>query len=369
MIGRLKAIAAALFLIASLSATSAMAQAGSEDNTGVRSEDNMGVMTEDGVRTTQPPRGGQSNIGGSAGAGSAGRGGPGSGSAAAEGITNDLFGAALAKEPLVPAAQNPLLGRWRSIGADAGTDLSAIGPLGEMSTGLLAGGCQSMFGRMVVFGPSTFERVTPDGHTQVLHNVEYHGRGATIAVLARGTGVQPTVLRLSDLNHATSALGCVLQRDTTSAGASGVRLASASAPRLAAGEAYLRTTIGASGPGGFNPLANAHVWITREDPAAALAKAGYPGASRGSSATILAANCGTPIACNRIFYQIGGSAIQTFKPGPDGLGSSEPLAAGSYYVIAIAPYQAKAIVWAVPIALRPGANSLKLDQNNGRIVR
>jgi len=385
MTSRLNGIAAALVLAGSLSAAAALAQSGSEDNTGVRSEDNMGVMTEDGVRTTQQSSGNHNISGGSGGSGVVSRGGPGSGSAAAIGLTNELFGGALANEPLVPAAQNPLLGRWRTVGANPGMDLSSIGPLGSMSTGMLAGGCEDMFGKVAVFGPTSFERVTPDGRTHVLRHVEYHGRGATIAVLAPGTGTQPSVLRLSDLNHATSAMGCKLERE--GAGSDG-RLAGptsmappgasqgvspgvsrVSAPSLAAGQGYLRIAIGAMGPGGFSPLANAHVWITRDDPADTLAKAGYPAPPAGSAANTLAANCGTPFDCNQIFHQIGGVAVQVFKPGPDGHGSSEPLSAGRYYVVALAPYQAKAIVWAAPIVLRAGSNDLRLDQSNGQIVR
>jgi hypothetical protein len=364
---RLKSIAAALLVAGCLSATAAPAQV-SEDNMGTRSEDNMGVMTEDGFRTTQQSGGGQPASGAYGGSSSAARGGPGSGSAAAIGMTNELVTGALANEPLVPAAQNPLLGRWRTTGGNLGMDLSSIGPLGEMSSGMLAGGCESMFGKVAVFGPSSFERVTADGHTRVLRHVEYRGRGLTVAVLAPGTGAQPTILRLSDPNHATSAMGCTLERDASGGGDPGGRMR-ASARRMANGEGYLRMEIGSTGPAGFSPLANSHVWITREDPADVLAKAGYQAGPRGSTASTLAANCGTPFDCNQIFLKIGETAVQMLKPGPDGLGSSEPLSAGAYYVVALAPYQQKAMVWALPVSLRAGSNEFKLDQSNGQVVR
>jgi hypothetical protein len=127
------------------------------------SEDNMGVRTEDGYRTTDPrynhP---QTNIGGGAPSG-APMGGPGSGSAAASALTNELFTGALAQAPLLSPAQNPLIGRWRTTGATTGMDLGSIGPLGQLSMGMLAGGCDSMFGKVVTFGPTSFEHVGADG--------------------------------------------------------------------------------------------------------------------------------------------------------------------------------------------------------------
>jgi hypothetical protein len=335
---------------------------------GTPSEDNMGTMTEDGVRTTQSGAG-QTSAGAYNGSGAAVGGGPGSGSAGAAGLTNEFFGAALADAPLVPAARNPLIGRWRTTGGNAGTDLSSIGPLGDMSSGMLAGGCEEMFGKTVVFGPSTYERVSADGHAEVQRHIEYHGQGATIAVLAPGTGTQPTILRLSDRDHATSALGCTLERDASAGVMAGAQGANGAPAALASGQGYLRMIVGATGPGGFSPLAGSHVWITHVDPAQTLAKAGYQAMPGGSPAGTLAANCGTPFDCNRIFVEIGDTADQVLRPGPDGLGASQPLASGSYYVVGLAPYQAKAIVWAVPISLKAGANSLKLDQSNGLVVR
>src|SRR5581483_8856819 len=144
------------------------------------SEDNMGVRTEDGYRTTDPrynhPQG---NIGGSGGSGG-GFGHPGSGSQAAVALSNQLLNGALADQPLVPAAQNPLIGRWRTTGGNLGGDLGSIGAFGQMSAGMLNDGCQAIFGKEVTFGPSSFERVGADGRKQVLQHVEYHGNATTM---------------------------------------------------------------------------------------------------------------------------------------------------------------------------------------------
>jgi hypothetical protein len=75
-----------------------------------------------------------------------------------------------------------------------------------------------MFGKLMAFGPTSVERVTEDGRTQVERHVEYHGQGSSIAVLSRESGSQPTILRLSDPDHATSAMGCTLQRGRTRRG-------------------------------------------------------------------------------------------------------------------------------------------------------
>jgi hypothetical protein len=377
----LASLAAALLLASSLTAGGALAQARSEDNMGTPSEDNMGVMTEDGFRTTQPSGSGHANSGAYGGSGSAGRGGPGSGSAAAVGITNDLFGEALANEPLVPAAQNPLLGRWRTTGGNVGMDLSSIGPLGEMSMGMMAGGCESMFGKVVVFGPSSFERVTPDGHTQVLRHVEYHGRGATIAVLARGSGTQPTIMRLSDPDHAVSAMGCTLQRDASGGdtrpayrvreSTPGAQLANAPVPPPMGAptgppNATLKFQVGVSEPGRFTPLANAPLWVMAQDPRANYTAAGLPLPSGMPLLAKLASDCRSlPVCQGEVSATVRG-ALGRVLTDAQGHAQTPQIAAGRYYVVGVSNIQGKPLIWVQPVNVQAGMNVVTLDQLNGR---
>jgi len=350
LIRRLKWVVAALWLCSG-GLTAVQAQAPSEDNLGSRSEDNLGVMTEDGVRTTQQPQ----NAGAPLGSGSAtavGR--PGSGSAAAVGLANELVVGALASAPLVPAAQNLLLGRWRVTGGNPGTDLSAIGPQGTLSSGILNGGCESLFGKAVTFGPASFERITPDGRTQVLQPVEYHGRDSTIAVLLKGSGTAPTILRLSDPDHAVTALGCTLQRDQTDN------------ERRLANNATLEFQVGVSGPEGLTPLPNAALWVTLQDPQATYLAAGLPLPAGVPLLAKLAADCRSAQVClGDILASVKG-ALGRVMTDAQGHARTPPLRPGAYYVVGVSNIQGRPLIWVQPVDVRPGTNTAILTQLNGR---
>jgi hypothetical protein len=350
---RLKWKPAALVLISTFAVCAARAQAPSEDNMRPPSEDNMGVMTEDGFRTTQQPPNAGAN-GSTESAVGASR--PGSGSAAAVAITNELFVGALATAPLVPAAQNLLLGRWHVTGGNLGTDLSSIGPLGSMSSGVLNSGCAQMFGKRVTFGPASFERIESDGHSEVLH-VEYHGIGSTIAVLIKGSGTQPTLLRLSDPDHAVSALGCTLLRDQ-----------SEEEKRLA-NNATLRFQVGVTGPGGFTPLANAPLWVMMQDPQAAYRAAGLPLPEGVSLPTKLASDCQSLPVCQGDILATVKGALGLVMTDARGQAQTPPIRPGAYYVVGVSASQGKPLVWVRRINVQPGLNTVDLNQFNANSPR
>ncbi|HEY3950950.1 hypothetical protein [Phenylobacterium sp.] len=363
-----------LFLLATLVALPAVA-----GQPQTPSEDNLGVRTEDGVRTTDPryhqP---QANIGGGGSGGAVGH--PGSGSAAADALTNEIFNGVLAKAPLLSAAQNPLLGRWRTTGANPGMDLNSIGPLGQLSSGMLAGGCDSMFGKIVTFGPSSFERVGADGRAQVQQHVEYHGNPSRIAVLVKGSGSQPTIMSLSDPDHAVSAMGCTLQRDRSGgpgrtggqalASIPGAQLANAPMPRAAPppsgpANATLRFQVGISVPGGFTPLVNAPLWLMTQDPQAAYAATGLPMPQGVSLPAKLASDCRSLPVCQSEIPAIVRGALGRVMTDAQGHAQTPQIPSGRYYVVGVSAIQGKPVVWVQPVNVQPGANTLTLDQLNG----
>jgi hypothetical protein len=284
----------------------------------------------------------------------------------------------LANEPLVPAAQNPLLGRWHSTGNNL--DVGGIGALGDLAGGVMAGNCDAMFGKVVTFGPTTFEHSTLDGRTEVLKGVEYHGRGSTIAILARGTGNQPTVLRLSDPDHAVSAMGCQLQRDRSGeqrsyagqapASQAGAQRANAPMPSAMApsgpANATLKFQVGVSEPGRFTPLANAPVWVMIQDPQDNYAAAGLPLPSGVPLQVKLASDCrSVPVCQGEVGATVKG-ALGRVITDAQGHAQTPQIPAGRYYVVGVSNIQGKPVIWVQPVDVQPGMNVVTLDQLNGR---
>ncbi len=351
--GRLQWIRTAFFLFNALAVIAAHAQAPSEDNLHPRSEDNMGVMTEDGVRTTQsgnPP----ANIGAGS-TGGAGR--AGSGSTAAAQLANEFFVGSLATAPLVAADRNLLIGRWHASGGTAGTDLSGIGPLGEMAGGMLSGGCESMFGKEVTFGPASFERLDHDGRIESVQHVEYHGTGSTIAVLLKGSGAQPMVMRLPDPDHAVSAMGCTLQREETEE------------ERRQTHNATLQFQAGIAGPGAVTPLVNASLWVMMQDPQATYLAAGLPLPDGVSLQAKIASDCrSVPVCLGEIVATVKG-ALGRVMTDAQGHAQTPPMRPGAYYVVGVSASQGKPLIWVLPVVLQPGLNTVTLNQVNGRSPR
>lgn len=282
----------------------------------------------------------------------------------------------LAKPPL-PAAKNPLLGRWRQ-GALRGISNRQLGVVADMANTMFAGGCESMFGKGVVeFAPDALNWVAPDGHTEILNHVAYRASGADVVVISREPGGITLFFGFPNHDHAVVAfLGCGMDRlgahPTPPAGvvaANTVRAPGPAVPAapIPAGAAVISLTVGVMDSGVFQPFSGAKVWVTADDPAASLNRAG---AAPGSSAVArVAAGCGTPQNCNLTFYSMTGNAADTVRTDAGGHAQTKPIAPGRYYLVGVVPYQAKAMVWAQAVNLQPGANVVRLDQSNGQAVR
>jgi hypothetical protein len=99
-------------------------------------------------------------------------------------------GASLKSKPLLPAARNALIGRWRQ----AATKEVNLGMLGALPGALPGAGsvvncgfaerCQSIFGKgMVAITPTQLNWVAPDDHEEILNHVEYRSDGANVSVV------------------------------------------------------------------------------------------------------------------------------------------------------------------------------------------
>jgi hypothetical protein len=56
---------------------------------------------------------------------------------------------------------------------------------------------------------------------------------------------------------------------------------------------------------------------------------------------------------------LGAAAID-----PNGHAQTPALPAGHYYLVGFTPYQGHALIWHLPVDLRPGANSVALTPQN-----
>jgi hypothetical protein len=286
--------------------------------------------------------------------------------------------------PALPADRNPLLGRWRQ-GALRGVSTRQLGDIATVANSMLSGACDSLFGKgTVAFEPDSLQWVAPDGHEEILNHVAYRAAGADVVVLSRDPGAIPALFfGFAGRDHAVLAFfGCTLERPggVRSAGPAGgpgpgrvagstqVARADTPAQTIPPGSAVLRLTVGVAAGGGLQPLSAAHLWLTPEEPAASLARQGYPSIG-GSALSTVAADCADVQTCNRVFYAMTGKAADSVRTDPAGYAQTKPLAPGRYYLVGVVPYQDKALVWAQAVDLKPGANALRLDQLNGQPVR
>ncbi len=283
----------------------------------------------------------------------------------------------LKSKPLLPAAKNPLIGRWRQRAAKE-MNLGMAGALpgaGTMVSGAFAGGCQSIFGKgMVAFTPIQLNWVAPDGHEEILNHVEYRADGANVIVIPTDSDL-PLIFGLPDRDHAVVAfLGCRMERD----GARPTQVAAlaappAATPGLAAGQGTLSLKVGEMVSGRFLAVpAGTQIWVTRQDPDASLAQAGFaPDAGEPPIEKLFAA-CkttpgGDPAACKRGVQAMVGDALGSARTDAEVHAQTPGLPAGRYYVVGLVPYRGHSLMWHLPVDVRAGANTLSLEPRNGSI--
>jgi len=68
--------------------------------------------------------------------------------------------------------------------------------------------------------------------------------------------------------------------------------------------------------------------------------------------------------CQQALYEARPNAVSEAKADLNGKATLPGVPAGTYYLFAIAPYNKQALVWDLRVDLKPGANSVTLDQRN-----
>jgi len=284
--------------------------------------------------------------------------------------------------PLAPD-RNPLLGRWHQIASkgvsadQAGGSLGGLLPgageaIAKMVNATTAGGCDSIFGKGVVaFEADSLQWVAPDGHEEILNHVAYRANNNDIVVLTRDPGAIPALFfGMPGHDRAVVAiLNCTLER----VGAKGVvarNAPAAGAPVAAApagpADAWLEFRVGASASGQFEPMDRVQIWVTPEDPRSALANGGAPPASVSDR---LAADCKEPANCARDWKLMAAHALGAIRTDAAGRAKTPALAHGRYYLVGHASYGMTGwLFWHQPVDLKPGANTVTLDQTNGSVM-
>jgi hypothetical protein len=286
-------------------------------------------------------------------------------------------------KPALAPARNPLLGRWKQI-ASKGASSQQLGALGglpgadiaaSLFNATIAGGCKSIFGTGVVaFEPDSLQWVAPDGHEEILNHLAYRANGSEVVVITRDPGAIPALIfDFSNHDHAVVAFfNCTMERISAKPPAPSAMAAPprktpapsapAPAPAPAATNSVLKFEVGIATPGNFAPLANIQIWVTPENPEDALARAGFGTVGRGSLGEKFSADCRNPSNCVRDLKTMTAKALGSVRTDTSGHAQTPPIAAGRYYLIGVSSYQGKPLLWANPVNLHPGANTVTLDQ-------
>ena len=289
-------------------------------------------------------------------------------------------GARLKSKPLLPAANNPLLGRWRQM-ATKPVDLGILGAFPGVQSivdGSFGGGCQSVFGKgMVAFTPTQLNWVAPDGHEEILNHVEYHSDGANVIVIPTDSDL-PLIFGLPNHDHAVVAFfGCRMERE----GATPTQVVSRVAPSPAAagvgagagpGAGTLKLKVGDVVDGRLaSPPAGTRIFVTPQDPDANLVKAGFTAPGTPPIEKLFAAcnigHGGDQAECTRGLQAMTASALGVATTDSNGEAETGALPVGRYYLVGFTPFKGHSLMWHLPVDVKAGANSVNLSSQDGSI--
>ncbi len=139
-----------------------------------------------------------------------------------------------------------------------------------------------------------------------------------------------------------------------------------SVPGATLGNATLALTSGfPAQPGAPNPLAGRPYIILRDSYANIVAKAGVTVPAGMSPYKFVGTACmnKTP-DCQKVNDAVKSSAISAVRADANGTGTLPGVPPGTYYLMISARYNNQGYVWGQPIQLKPGPNSLALNQSN-----
>jgi hypothetical protein len=144
----------------------------------------------------------------------------------------------------------------------------------------------------------------------------------------------------------------------------------ASLPGASVGNASLTIVPGfPQQPGVPNPLAAHPYTLLRDSLANIVAKAGVV-VPRGTSpykAVVMACGNHTP-DCQKMVDAIKANAASAVRADANGNGVFNGIAPGTYYLMISTRYNNQGLVWSQPVQVRPGSNSITLDQRNATPV-
>ncbi|WP_433967276.1 hypothetical protein [Tunturiibacter gelidiferens] len=123
-------------------------------------------------------------------------------------------------------------------------------------------------------------------------------------------------------------------------------------------------------PGTPNSLAGRPYVLLRDSYANALAKGGVSVPAGMSPYKYVANACGpnrTP-DCQKILDAVKADAASAVRADANGTGTLPGVAPGTYYLMISTRYNNQALIWEQAIQLKPGPNSVTLDQHNATPV-
>jgi choice-of-anchor C domain-containing protein len=141
---------------------------------------------------------------------------------------------------------------------------------------------------------------------------------------------------------------------------------SAAPPASSGGDAALSVASGF--PAGANPLAGKWVFLMKDRFDNVLRSIGAPlppGTSPRQAWQTLTQRCRPPADCKNVYGAIATFfAAKMMMPGSGPALFSPNVPAGTYYVMSATSVNNSSVVWDVKVELKPGANSVVLDQRN-----
>jgi hypothetical protein len=141
---------------------------------------------------------------------------------------------------------------------------------------------------------------------------------------------------------------------------------SLSTPATPLGNATLSIVSGlAAQPGTPNALAGRPYVLLRDSYANALAKGGVTVPPGVSPYKYVGNVCSSRTPdCQKVMDIIKANAASAVRADANGSGTFPGVAPGSYYLMISARYNNQSLVWGQAVQLKPGANSVTLDQHN-----
>jgi hypothetical protein len=181
----------------------------------------------------------------------------------------------------------------------------------------------------------------------------------------------PTSPSAASVNNARPAATTTVASASAPSANANVARPGSSTPAASGGNAVLSITSGFSAPPGTpNPLAGHPYILLRDAYPNIVAKAGVAVPAGTSPYKFMGAACAnrTP-DCQKVMAALTAQAASAARADANGKASFPGVAAGTYYLMISTRFNDQPLVWDMPVHLKPGENSLTLDQANASLVK